>query len=85
MATAYDQFARAAAKMAQGVRDQGPPDVIFDRGSNGERKLATFTYERRLNVLSTGRDVAFLVHRSVESSLAFLLDPGEPTFTWWRE
>ena len=57
------------------------PDMIFVRQGNS-KKLAEFTYERKINIISQSMEFVRLASVSTYRSFGLLLDPGKPTFTY---
>jgi hypothetical protein len=59
------------------------PDTIFEWvGTN--KKLATFTYEQRTNLLSQSREFLRLIAYSTKDALSLLLTAREPKYTFQK-
>lgn len=56
------------------------PDTIFDRFTT--EKLARFTYNERHHLLSQAREFVYLIHHVLAATIALLINPGVPTYTY---
>jgi hypothetical protein len=59
------------------------PDKIFVReGSN--KKLASFTFENGINLLSQSREFLRMIADTTSAALSLLVEPGKPTYTYTK-
>lgn len=58
------------------------PDEIFQRNSSGNKKLAKFTYEMRINIISQSMEFVRILAYATLGSLKLLIDHGTPKYTY---